>query len=262
MSILDEIVAHKRKEVTALYERTSLAEMHDRAMAAPLPRGFKKALESRVKKQEVALVAEVKKASPSKGIIVEDFDPLSIAKAYQAGGAACLSVLTDEKYFQGHSHFLSLIRQFSVCPILRKDFMIDPIQIYEARDMGADAVLLIMRILSPSQLSSLLEAATKCKLDILLEVHDEEELARALEVKGGIIGINNRDLNTFETDLGLSEKLVTHIPTKRLVVAESGIRDKDDIKRLQAAGIYSYLIGEHLITTPNLQETVADWVAG
>jgi indole-3-glycerol phosphate synthase len=211
------------------------------------PRGFARALRFMRDSGGTALIAEVKKGSPSKGIIRADFDPVNIAEIYQQGGATCLSVLTDRQYFHGHLRYLGLIREQVGLPLLRKDFIIDPYQLYEARVAGADAVLLIAAALEDGQLAELAGIAAELRLDTLLEVHDAEELDRALALPVDLIGINNRDLKTFRTDLAITERLAGRIPRERLAVAESGIGTRSDIERLQRAGAGAFLVGESLM---------------
>lgn len=246
--ILDEIMAFKRQEVEAA--RTLASEADLRARIADMedhPRGFARALRDSNGSGWTTIIAEVKKGSPSKGIIRPDFDPIEIAETYQANGAVCLSVLTDERFFLGHLRFLSLIREQVRLPLLRKDFLYDPYQVWEARAAGADAVLLIAAALDLPRLQDLAALATELGMDVLLEIHDEKELEVALQVPVELIGINNRDLRTFVTDLGATERLTPLIPADRFVVAESGIRDRGDILRLKRGGARAFLIGESLM---------------
>jgi indole-3-glycerol phosphate synthase len=211
------------------------------------PRGFERALRDAAASGWTAIIAEVKKGSPSKGIIRADFDPLDIASTYQDNGATCISVLTDEKFFLGHLRYLALIREQVGLPLLRKDFLFDPYQVYEASVGGADAVLLIAAMLELNQLRDLAALAAELQLDVLLEIHDERELEIALQTDCGLIGINNRSLHTFVTELSTTERLARNIPDDRLLVAESGINSRADIDRLQLAGAKAFLIGESLI---------------
>ena len=247
--ILDRIVATKRDEIAALEARAPLADLKARAEAMPPTRGFQAALRAA---PDVALIAEVKKASPSKGVIRADFDPTAIATAYHAAGASCLSVLTDETYFQGQLSYLRLIGEIVPLPLLRKDFVIDPVQIYEARVAGADAVLLIVAILSPAQVAEFGETASSLGLDALVEVHSREELEIAKAAGAGLIGINNRDLKTFDVRLETTEELLPHMPPGALVVAESGIHTRQDVERLAAAGAHAFLVGESLMRADNI----------
>lgn len=251
--ILDEIVARKREEVAAAKVRLPLVELEERVAALEdRPRGFAKALRKMAEAGRTALIAEVKKGSPSKGIIRADFDPVAIARVYQAGGASCLSVLTDERFFFGRLDDLRLIRGEVGLPLLRKDFVCDPYQILEAREAGADAVLLIAAMLEAARLQEFAATARELGLDVLLEVHDEEELGRALETDCELIGINNRDLRTFATDLAVTERLAPRVPEDRLVVAESGIHARRDVERLRAAGAGAFLVGESLMREPEI----------
>lgn len=246
--ILKKIVAHKREEVAAAQAKFSLARMRDRlTLVEDQPRGFIRALRAMHESGGTAIIAEVKKGSPSKGIIRPDFDPLTIAETYQNHGATCLSVLTDEKFFLGHLNYLGLIREQISLPLLRKDFICDPYQIIEARAFGADAILLIAAMLDLPQLQDFAALAAELHLDVLLEVHDEMELELALQTNCELIGINNRSLRTFSTDLGTTERLRPLIPADRFVVAESGINHRTDIERLLAAGAGAFLIGEALM---------------
>lgn len=246
--ILQQIFAHKRGEVAAARLAQPLAEIRARlGDREDQPRGFERALRAAAQSGWTALIAEVKKGSPSKGVIRPDFDPLDIAITYQDNGASCLSVLTDEHFFLGHLRYLALIREQVALPLLRKDFIFDDYQIYEAAAGGADAVLLIAAMLEPAQLADLLGRARELYLDVLLEVHDERELAMALDTDCGLIGINNRSLHTFVTDLGTTERLAPLVPAERLIVAESGINSRADVERLQAAGAGAFLVGESLM---------------
>lgn len=246
--ILDKIHQHKRQEVAAAKLATSAAELTARlADLEDQPRGFARALRAAAESGWTAVIAEVKKGSPSKGIIRTDFDPLEIAQCYQEHGATCLSVLTDERFFYGHLRFLNLIREQVSLPLLRKDFICDPYQITEARVAGADAILLIAAMLETGQLVDYAAAAGELNLDVLLEVHNEAELESALLTDCELIGINNRNLGTFVTDLAVTERLAPLIPSERLVVAESGIHQREDILRLSAAGASAFLVGESLM---------------
>ncbi|MDA3785959.1 MAG: indole-3-glycerol phosphate synthase TrpC [Deltaproteobacteria bacterium] len=237
--ILDTIVAQKKREVAALKKRG----LRPPGEVDP-PRGFQQALTSYA---GIALIAEAKKASPSKGVICEDFRPVEIARRYEVGGAQCLSVLTDENFFQGHLDYLSQVRKAVGLPVLRKDFTIDQMQIQEARAHGADAILLIAAILSQSQMVEFLAQARELGMDVLVEVHDERELERALAINSPLIGINNRNLNDFSVDLGTTLRLKKEIPAHIPVVSESGIRDGADIRRLAEHDICAVLVGESLM---------------
>jgi len=246
--ILDKIHRHKLQEVAAAKLAVPHAELVARLQdLEDQPRGFARALRAAAESGWTAIIAEVKKGSPSKGIIREDFDPLGIAECYQDHGATCLSVLTDENFFYGHLRYLNLIREQVSLPLLRKDFICDPYQITEARVAGADAVLLIAAMLESNQLVDFAAAARELGLDVLLEVHDEDELAAALSTDCELIGINNRNLSTFVTELEVAERLAPLIPHDRLIVAESGIHQRRDILRLTAAGASAFLVGESLM---------------
>ncbi len=246
--ILQKIVSHKRDEVAAARSAQPLADMKARvADREDQPRGFERALRDASASGWTAVIAEVKKGSPSKGIIRPVFDPLEIASIYQESGATCLSVLTDEKFFLGHLRYLALIREQVGLPLLRKDFLFDPYQVYEASAAGADAVLLIAAMLEQAQLEDLLGLARELYLDVLLEVHDERELEMALRTDCTLVGINNRSLHTFVTDLGTTERLAPMVPAERLIVAESGINSRADVERLQGAGARAFLVGESLM---------------
>ena len=246
--ILKKIVAHKQEEVATAKTALSLSELKARiANLEDLPRGFERRLREAAASDWTAVIAEVKKGSPSKGIIRPDFDPMNIAEIYQNNGATCLSVLTDEQFFLGHLRFLALIREIVSLPLLRKDFICDTYQIYEARAAGADAILLIASILDLNQLCEFHEIAKELHLDVLLEVHDESEMESALQTDCTLIGVNNRNLSTFVTDLTTTGRLARMMPTERLLVAESGISSRADIVRLQADGARAFLIGESLM---------------
>jgi indole-3-glycerol phosphate synthase len=246
MSVLSEILATKRTDVAHLRERCPLAQLQERLIDAAPTRDFKAALCNR---SEAALIAEVKKASPSKGVIRADFDPLEIARTYAANGAACLSVLTDEAYFQGSLDYLRQIRSEVSVPLLRKDFIIDPWQVAESRLAGADAVLLIVAALPPRDLKDLLALTRDYGMAALVEVHDEDELREALDAGADLIGINNRDLHTFCTTLSVTLRLLAALPADHgcTVVSESGIFTREDVLRLQAAGVQAVLVGEALM---------------
>ena len=246
--ILDKIAEYKRLEVAQAKNRRSLAslqagigELEDQ------PRGFLRALQMTADAGRTAVIAEVKKGSPSKGVIRKDFDPLAIAETYQANGATCLSVLTDEHFFMGSLQYLGNIREIVNLPLLRKDFICDPYQIYEARVAGADAILLIAAMLDAGQLAEYNGLATELQLDVLLEVHDEPELELALATGCELIGINNRNLQTFETDLATTERLLPLIPASHFVVTESGLSSREDVLRLLKAGARGFLVGESLM---------------
>lgn len=245
MSVLDGIIAYKRDEVAARKKARVWDDLDAAIRKQTQPRGFGNALRERTDRK--ALIAEIKKASPSKGLIREDFDPPSLAKAYEAGGAACLSVLTDAPSFQGHEDFLVAARAACALPVLRKDFMVDEWQIAESRAIGADAILIIMAAVDNALASDLQDAAGAYGMDALVEVHDEAEMERAHWLGAKLIGVNNRSLATFETDLGITERLAKLLPEGALLVAESGILTHADIARLQGAGASAFLVGESLM---------------
>jgi indole-3-glycerol phosphate synthase len=261
--ILKQIVAHKREEVAAAKSAVSIDALKVRiSEQEDAPRGFERHLREAVASGRTAIIAEVKKGSPSKGIIRADFDPLQIAGIYRDNGATCLSVLTEERFFLGHLRYLSLIREAVALPLLRKDFICDQYQIYEARASGADAILLIASLLDLGRLREFHAVARDIKLDVLLEVHDEAEMETALQTDCTLIGVNNRNLRTFATDLGTTGLLARMLPAERLLVAESGIRNRDDIVRLHADGADAFLIGESMMREEDigakLQELLHD----
>ncbi len=259
-TILDTILARKAQEVAAAKMARPAAAMAAAAAAQPPVRGFIDAIARRLHSRQPAVIAELKKASPSKGLIREDFDPEWLARSYAAGGASCLSVLTDRDFFQGQAAYLEQARSACSLPLLRKDFMIDPYQMLEARAWGADGVLLIVAALSDDQMGELYAAARELDLDVLVEVHDASELERALELPGGLLGVNNRNLKTFETRLETTLELLPLVPAERLLVTESGIHGPEDMRRMQAAGVHGFLIGEHLMRTSNPGETLGRWL--
>lgn len=243
-TILEEIIAHKATEVATAKSKLTLADLEASFPPSSTGRGFFDALEARVSRAEAAVIAEIKKASPSKGLIREDFHPAEIAKDYAANGATCLSVLTDEKYFQGHNNYLQQARSACDLPVIRKDFMIDTFQVAESKALGADCILLIVAALQQDQMEELAAYASEIGLDILVEVHNQEELNRALNLPTDLIGINNRNLHTFETDLSTTLELAKNIPAGKIVITESGINTSADVKRMMGNGIYAFLIGE------------------
>ncbi|MBM1143706.1 indole-3-glycerol phosphate synthase TrpC [Alcanivorax sp. ZXX171] len=243
-TILDRIIERKRAEIHAGQQHYTIGDFEAMAENQGKARGFAAALYRSVAEHRPAVIAEIKKASPSKGVIREDFDPVDIARRYQEVGASALSVLTDEEFFQGHEDYLRAARNAVTLPVLRKDFMIDPWQIFQSRAMGADAVLLIVAALSDAQLDELYHAAQRAGCDVLVEVHSGEELERAMKLNIELVGINNRDLRTFETRLDTSLSLADEVPADRLVITESGIHSREDVRLMRDNGINGFLVGE------------------
>jgi indole-3-glycerol phosphate synthase len=243
-TILDEILDFKREEVAQRQARTDVTQLNARIAQLPPPRGFQAALRARIEAGSAAVIAEVKKASPSKGVIREQFDPVAIAISYAQAGAACLSVLTDERFFQGHDEFLIAARNAVSLPVLRKDFIVDPYQIIEARALGADCILLIAAALPDPALAEYYAHARALELDVLIEVHDAHELARALAMQPTLLGINNRDLRSFTTDLATTYALLPQIPADVVVVTESGISEPAQVRAMRDHGVHAFLVGE------------------
>jgi len=244
---LARICADKRRHIAERKAARPMAELEAAARDQPPPRGFRRTLEDRIGRGDLALIAEIKKASPSRGLIRADFDPATLARAYTEGGATCLSVLTDEPWFAGEDAHLMAARNAVPLPCLRKDFMLDPYQVVEARTIGADCILLIMAALEDAQARDLAELAREWGMDVLVEVHDAEELERGLAVPGDLVGINNRDLKTLKVDLATTETLAPRVPRDRLLVAESGLYEHRDLERMRAVGAACFLVGESLM---------------
>ncbi|BFM12984.1 indole-3-glycerol phosphate synthase TrpC [Simiduia litorea] len=242
--VLKKILARKHEEIAERSAKTSVQQLLDTAKAQSPVRGFVAAIERKLAQQQAAVIAEVKKASPSKGVIRANFEPTEIAKSYEKGGAACLSVLTDADFFQGHETYLKQARAATSLPVIRKDFIIDDYQIAEARAIGADCILLIVSALNRSQLHDLNKTALELGMDVLVEVHDRAELDLALELPNKLIGINNRNLHTFETSLETTFGLLSHIDSSRIVVSESGIHNIDDVKIMRGHDVNTFLVGE------------------
>ncbi|MEN2712638.1 indole-3-glycerol phosphate synthase TrpC [Sphingomonas sp. NPDC092331] len=252
-TILDKIIATKHDEIAARRRAASVADLHGLALTRTPPRGFRAALDARAAAGGYGLIAEIKKASPSKGLIRADFDPPAHARAYQAGGAACLSVLTDLEYFQGHEEYLIAARAACDLPVIRKDFMVDPWQALESRAIGADAILIIVAALEDAQMAEIEDAALGLGMDVLVEVHDAAELERALRLRSRLIGVNNRNLKTFEVDVQKTYELVAHAPADCTFVAESGLNGRADLDAMAAHGIRCFLIGESLMRQDDVE---------
>ena len=256
--ILVKILNRKREEIAERSETIPLSKLKEQADSIPATRGFVNALVSKVEAGKPAVIAEIKKASPSKGVMRPDFHPDEIAKSYAKAGAACLSVLTDIDFFQGADAYLVDARMACDLPVIRKDFIIDPYQVYEARVMGADCILLIVAALDDAKLKELSELANDLGLDVLVEVHDEEELNRALKLPNKLVGINNRNLRTFETSLDTTLSMLDKIPGDRLVVTESGIHTPEHVKLMRDNNVHSFLVGEAFMVAPDPGEKLAE----
>ena len=259
--ILNKIVAVKREEIAAAIKRKSFSAMRADAESRVLTRDFVGALRAKIKAGQAAVIAEVKKASPSKGVLREEFIPADIAQTYEEHGAACLSVLTDRQFFQGEPDFLKQARASCSLPVLRKDFMVDPYQIYESRAMGADCILLIAACLDDGQMAELEAIARSLDMAVLVEVHDAPELARALKLKTPLIGINNRNLRTFEVSLETTLAMRQDVPADRLLVTESGIQARADVLRMREAGVHAFLVGEAFMRAPDPGAALAELFA-
>jgi indole-3-glycerol phosphate synthase len=251
--VLSKICADKLSHIASCKARLSLSDLEEKTRLASAPRGFARGLSVKVEQGVYGLIAEIKKASPSKGLIREDFNPTALAHAYQAGGAACLSVLTDTPYFQGADSFLKEARAAVDIPVLRKDFMLDPYQVVESRALGADCILLILAVLDNVQASELESLAFELGMDVLIEVHNKSELERALALKSSLIGINNRNLKTLTVDIAVTEELADQIPNERQLVCESGLYSPDDLRRMAKVGATCFLIGESLMRKKNVE---------
>ena len=259
--ILDEIVAVKREEVAAALAKKSLAAVRADAESRVLTRDFEGALRAKIAAGQAAVIAEIKKASPSKGVLRAEFIPADIAQSYAEYGAACLSVLTDKQFFQGSIDFLKQARASCDLPVLRKDFMIDVYQVYESRAMGADAILLIAACLDDAQMADMEAVARSLDMAVLVEVHDREELSRALKLKTRLVGINNRNLKTFEVSLQTTLDMLPDVPADRLLVTESGIQTADDVKRMRDAKVHAILVGEAFMRAAEPGEALAQLFA-
>ena len=256
--ILKKIIKRKLEEVEERRARTPYADIKKYAFAATSPRSFVYALQRKINAGQAAVIAEIKKASPSKGVIRENFIPAEIAISYENGGAACLSVLTDVDFFQGSDDYFKQAREICSIPVLRKEFILDPFQVYESRMMGADCILLIVACLTDEQLKELSDIAIELEMDVLVEVHDEEELQRALKLELPMIGINNRNLRTFETSLQTTIDLLKQIPDDCIVVTESGINNKEDVALMQQHNVNAFLVGEAFMRADEPGEKLAE----
>jgi indole-3-glycerol phosphate synthase len=261
-TILDRICAEKRKQVAEQKGRRNIQELLARAKDQAPPRGFGRHLTSQIDKVGWGIIAEIKKASPSAGVIRENFQPAQLARAYQRGGAACLSVLTDPKFFQGSEADLGAARSACELPVLRKDFMVDPYQVVEARALGADCILLIVAALTDEEMAQMEDIALGYQMDVLIEIHDEAELERALKLKSPLIGINNRNLKTMKVDIATTERIAPKVPEGRVVVSESGLEGPGDLKRMAAIGVKRFLIGEALMRRPDVEQALKVLLAG
>jgi indole-3-glycerol phosphate synthase len=260
-TILREIIARKWEEISEHSSRTSLTELHSQISGQSSCRGFAAAVQRRLRSGEAAVIAEAKRASPSKGVIREVFDPAAIARSYESGGAACLSVLTDVDFFQGSDDYLRQARQACSLPVIRKDFLVDPYQVVDARAIGADCILLIVAALDDGQIAELNAAALELGMDVLVEVHDRDELERALPLGSVLVGINNRNLHNFETRLETTWELLPHIPSDRVVITESGIHSRQDVEVMRAHDVHAFLVGEAFMRADEPGQRLAELFA-
>lgn len=256
--ILKKIIARKHEEIAERSAKVPIADLKQRIKTASPPRGFVKAIKAKLANGQAAVIAEIKKASPSKGVLREDFQPAQIAASYARGGAACLSVLTDADFFQGHEDYLQQAREACDLPVIRKDFIIDPYQVYEARAINADCILLIVAALDDERMHELSALAHELGMDVLVEVHDAEELQRALQLNIPLLGINNRNLRTFETSLNTTLELLDSIPDDRIVVTESGIHSTEDVARMREHQVNTFLVGEAFMRAAEPGEKLAE----
>jgi len=257
-TILKKILDRKHEEIAERSAVTSVAQLIEKAQSAPSPRGFAAALAAKIAAGQSAVIAEIKKASPSRGVIREDFDPAAIAESYEQGGAACLSVLTDVDFFQGADEYLRMAREATQLPVIRKDFIIDDYQVYEARAMGADCILLIVSALTEQQLTHLHDLAQSLGMDVLIEVHDGAELDVALKLDNQMVGINNRNLHSFEVSLDNTYQLLDKIPAGKIVITESGIHSAEDVAAMRARNVNSFLVGEAFMRSERPGERLAE----
>ena len=255
-NILDKILATKREEIRLTSSYRPIEDLQREVSGAPMVRNFEQAIRNKIANGESAVIAEIKKASPSKGVIREQFDPITIAQTYEQNGAACLSVLTDRDYFMGASEYLVAARSATQLPVLRKDFIVDPYQIFEARCMGADCILLIVAALEQSQMLELEHVANQLGMSVLVEAHSREEFERAIQLETSLIGVNNRDLRTFETSLETTFGLISALPEDRILITESGIHDRADVVLMRERGVSAFLVGEAFMRQPDPGEAL------